>query len=293
MIKIPFIMPGYTYTKSVSYAAFAASLPPVGCTLHDLGVCSDGVNHVYGLSLGTLDGSKPIIYIEGTIHGAHEWRCAHWVKKFMERLASPSNVPAAASLLKRLTRKFSFYAIPCLNPYGYENNAYVNANGVNLNRNFDAGWTDYPTTEPFDDQYKGTAAFSEPETLMVKSVVETYSPLLTVDCHTWGGYNGGSIEIETAGAKYAMLGRDISRSIGLTLARADMSYTQYLTAAPRVGEWTGRKLTARTGFPICHVTFEPGSLETELEQSRIGQNGLLLICLYYMNYMQTKEMVKH
>src|SRR5690625_4878907 len=53
---------------------------------------------VYGFSLADLN--KPVFYIHGNIHGAHEWRTVHWVKKFMEILINP--LPSHSKIINQL-----------------------------------------------------------------------------------------------------------------------------------------------------------------------------------------------
>lgn len=287
MLKIPFL-PGFSFAKAPTYADFVSTLPPEGCTLHNLGASSDPTKDVYGLSIGDIN-NKPVIYIEGSIHGAHEWRCAHWIHEFMSIIANPGNIPQEG-LINELKTRFSFFAIPCLNPYGYENNTYQNANGVNLNRNFDAYWEQYPAYEPWRSQYKGTAPFSEPETQIVRDIVLQYKPVVFIDNHTWGGFNGSNLEIELASRRYGILLEDLTKSMRLTLGRQDLQVNYFGNPAPRSSEWAGRQVS-RIGTPIIAVTFEPGSLESEYEQARIGLNAILMVCYYVMRWFEERILV--
>ena len=81
------------------------------------------------------------------------------------------------------------HLIPVVNPWGFDNESYLNANGVNLNRNYDnANWTYYPPTDTTNSS--GEAPFDQPETAIVKSWVESNpNAFLFVDCHTNGHYN--------------------------------------------------------------------------------------------------------
>ena len=86
--------------------------------------------------------------------------------------------------------------IPMINPWGFNQlpeKTYGNANGVNLNRNFDSNgvWATFPVVDPSVDEfnYKGTAPFSEPETRMLRDwVVENNTASFWIDCHT-GAFN--------------------------------------------------------------------------------------------------------
>ena len=288
MIKLPSPVKHQDFTK-LPYQEFANTLPPQNVELHDLGVSSDGVNHVYGLSVGKLDGTKPVIYIQGGIHGLHEWRCAYYCTQFIEMIGNPEQ-HAQKQLIIDLRNKFDFYVIPYLNPYGYENNIYQNANGVNLNRNFPTYWDDVPESPPFSLESKGTAPFSEPETSAVRDIVEQYKPSLVIDCHSHGGYYGSIFKTENDAIKYNLLVREISKSTELNTNK-DCDYQRYLESdnRSRVGSWISTQTDKKRGKQMVACTFEVGDQETEKEQARIGITGLLLACLHFSNWYETSR----
>lgn len=277
MIKQPLHISGFDYTK-LPYADLIATLLPTKWTRYDLGVCSDGINHVYGISLGELT-AKPMIFIEGSIHGGHEWRCAYWVCKFAEMLTDDASI--ISPLAQKLRAMFSFYFIPCLNPYGYTSGKYWNANGVNLNRNFPCFW------DEFDDSgqlwTKGASAGSEPETQMVMSLINQYKPIGFVDCHTWGGYN--DLAIEPSRATYATL---FNNSAYLqTIKTGKDKHVTYTGNDPRSARWVSTVIS-EAGIEPLSCAIEPGSLETENEQARLGVNFLLIFCCYVMEYYKRR-----
>lgn len=72
--------------------------------------------------------------------------------------------------------------IPVLNPDGLAVQSRVNANLVDLNRNYPTpDWQEDNRDTPY---YSGTAPASEPETRLVMSLIETYQPqkIITVHC---------------------------------------------------------------------------------------------------------------
>lgn len=76
--------------------------------------------------------------------------------------------------------------VPVVNPWGFDNNEYVNANGVNLNRNYlcDA----WKPSEPGTSQYGGPEPFSEPESQIIRDLVlANTDSYLFFDYHTNGG----------------------------------------------------------------------------------------------------------
>lgn len=92
------------------------------------------------------------------------------------------------SKLKALRQSVEFHVIPVLNPYGFDNDQYYNANGVNINRNYNVpNWTYYPPSSPSDSS--GEEPFDQPETAIVKAWVEANTDaLMLADVHTNGHY---------------------------------------------------------------------------------------------------------
>lgn len=76
--------------------------------------------------------------------------------------------------------------VPCLNPDGMKRNKRVNANGVDLNRNFPTGnWgedTSKAGTNP-EDYNGGTTAASEIETKFMVEIIEEFKPELILTIH--------------------------------------------------------------------------------------------------------------
>lgn len=63
----------------------------------------------------------------------------------------------------------------------------ANANGVDLNRNFDAGWDEYVGSgAPSSDRYKGEFTGSEPETAALIKLTQDYNIKRTISYHTCG-----------------------------------------------------------------------------------------------------------
>ena len=90
-------------------------------------------------------------------------------------------------VLDYLRNHVQFIIIPCVNPYGFNNLTYKNAVGVNLNRNYDYNFV---SGTPGSDDYGGTAAFSEPETQIVRYLITSnMDALAAFDLHTNGQTN--------------------------------------------------------------------------------------------------------
>jgi protein MpaA len=95
----------------------------------------------------------------------------------------------AARVLRPLTQVTSFcpdwlsdvYIVGNLNPDGYAAGSRLNGRGVDLNRNFPAGWR--PIGERGDAEYAGPRPFSEPETRLAARIIERIRPEATVWFH--------------------------------------------------------------------------------------------------------------
>lgn len=67
----------------------------------------------------------------------------------------------------------------------------VASSGIDLNRNWGYMWgydDSGSSPDPYDETYRGSAAFSEPETQALRDFIETINPLGGFNYHTYGGY---------------------------------------------------------------------------------------------------------
>lgn len=155
-------------------------------------------------ALKTGDCDDPVLYVGG-FHGS-EWITTTLLLRFVEELCAAlylgktiAGVDCRRAMLGR-----GIYIIPCLNPDGVEISLNgsksameleseverisagdtihwkANARGVDLNRNFDAGWHISRQLEialginsPASRRYGGEKPFSEPETAALASLCET------------------------------------------------------------------------------------------------------------------------
>lgn len=137
-----------------------------------------------GRPLGSLSVGNPeapgFLFTNG-IHG-WEWESGYGLLHLAELLA-------ADKLPEGLSRDdFHVRLIPQLNPYGYDHDVRHNANGVDLNRNFDCGWAEYTggddVYQPWDFDYKGPYPGSEPESQLVMRLIREMQPMCLLDFHT-------------------------------------------------------------------------------------------------------------
>ena len=81
----------------------------------------------------------------------------------------------------RTPRTFDMWLVPTLNPDGRAADTRQNGHGVDLNRNFRAGWTRHGA--PWSTYYSGARPFSEPETRAARRLIERVRPTLSVWYH--------------------------------------------------------------------------------------------------------------
>lgn len=135
------------------------------------------------MSIGSsIEGRKILVYrfgngaseklLVGGIHGGSEWNTTSLLHMIIEKLyAQPELIPDSVSL----------YILPCLNPDGAAkgevSQGRVNANGVDLNRNWDADWqAEWPRKGCWNQMPTtgGQYPMSEPETRALESFIHAH-----------------------------------------------------------------------------------------------------------------------
>lgn len=288
MKKYPFI-PGFEFEKQSYNEYIQDTIDLVGLEgweLQDLGVCSDGENHIYGLSLG--DPNKPTIFLNQT-HGLQEWRTFYWIRGFAKELINPTK-KIHESMMAELRRKFHFFLIPGLNVYGYINNTRGNANGVDLNRNFDYMWDDFDIEDPDNWGTKGEAPFSEIESRIVRDKVLQYKPVMFLDFHTWGAFDGATNHITPPDEKhFYWFGRDVVSSIKLSYPWRRIHYgVSY--ERPVSANWASTIVSDR-GFRPFISTPESGGGMPEEVQAEVGMTMIFVYCMHMLDYMKNRKLI--
>ena len=92
----------------------------------------------------------------------------------------------------KFAQAFDVYIVPCINGYGQYHNLRWNANGVQIDRNFDTGYWVAPdrknggvTFVPETLDYPGIAPDSEFETLLIEKLTEKIKPDMAIDLHNY------------------------------------------------------------------------------------------------------------
>jgi murein peptide amidase A len=97
------------------------------------------------------------------------------------------------------------WLVPVLNPDGLAHATRQNAHGIDLNRNFSAGWR--PLGRPGSVYAAGPRPFSEPETRVVRAVVRRVRPQYTIWYHQHLDVVWAYGRSSPAGRRYARLAR--------------------------------------------------------------------------------------
>ncbi|KAI1122629.1 zinc carboxypeptidase [Nemania abortiva] len=116
--------------------------------------------------------------------------------------------------------------------------------GVDLNRNFDFAWdpskwassvaSEVASSSPSSEVFRGTAAFSEPETQNMKYILDTYTKIRWfIDLHSYAGdilYSWGSDTDQTTQSYKNFLNATYNSVRGITSDSTTSKYGEYISA---------------------------------------------------------------
>jgi hypothetical protein len=255
-----------------------SKLVPLGFIKEEIGLTEDGNFMMYGYRLG--DFQKPTMWIDSNIHGS-EWWTYCFCLEFFERLGSLNFYDKKAVEVLRET--FSWYYIPSVNPWGFENNVYENVNQVNLNRNFDNNWDTYEGTPIGGNSYKGEAVWSEAEASNIRDKFLELLPYFALNCHTTTG-DGNGIDTNKRYKWYNILMTDIYKSSKLSVKGAGTLEwaTQF---SPQASAWYGLQ-TSKEGKRVISTILEHQSDAT----FNYGLNTLFIIAFTILNFYKNGKM---
>ncbi len=165
------------------------------CSLLDIGTSLQN-RHIYGIRITGPGEGKPAVLFNGC-HHAREWisvMVPMWIadKLVYEYDTNPQ--------IHDLVNAVEFFIVPVVNPDGYvytwtndrlwRKNRRLNSGGcygVDDNRNYAAGWGGSGSSgDPCSETYRGTAAFSEPETAAMRDFYLAHPQIaVTMSYHSY------------------------------------------------------------------------------------------------------------
>lgn len=172
-------------------------------------------------------------------------------------------VNANNPFLNLLKNNYMVVFCPVINPWGFSDahKSYYNANGINIDRNFDTvGWGNDTTSGP-----QGSYGGSENETqYFMNTIVESGAKIVTAN-HCLGAQTNTTGESTNAGICHWMLGRNNTKytgdlnAIGMTMsANYNLAFTDYGEAPPET--------YAKTRSYIASVGAEGGAVEMQARE---------------------------
>lgn len=181
-------------------------------------------------------------------------------------------IPAFEQVLQEhgtLLKNVGLAILPCVNAdqrerlaRGYPPYLRTNSSGVDLNRNFAAGWetVDYNygliTTDPDGMTYRGPAPASEPETAAVMRALEGLTPAAVLSYHHLASITGSTFlypKAASADSDYAARCRELNRVYRAAMAPEDLEERPVAAAAGCTGGSLPAWIYDKFHVPACDV----------------------------------------
>ena len=155
--------------------------------------------------------NRPAVLFTSGVHAAELGgpdSCIYFLFRLLKAYEANTAIVLGASTfsadrVRDILDNIDIFVFPCVNPDGRvfmqtknewwrknrNPNGGMNAVGVDINRNFDFLWSSGigSSSTAFSDTYKGSAAFSEPETRNVQWMLDTAGPSFFMDIHGFAG----------------------------------------------------------------------------------------------------------
>lgn len=286
----------YTYNNMKSDLAELTERYPDIMSYRSYGISADG-RELYAATLGNPDAKKQVIVTAG-MHSREYVNTFVVMRQLEYYLENYHTAVYNGYLLRDLFDEVCFVIVPMTNPDGItlaqegidairsENlrqtilgicgttniktlNDYLNtywksnARGVDINRNFDALWSEHNDTvgRPASKNYKGFAAVSEVETAYLVALTESLmNPVASVCVHSqgeiiyWRCFQEGALEVENK-----RLAQIAQRVTGYTIIddnQTEPSYSNWTILAHGIPTITVE--TGLGGYPQNHATMADG-----------------------------------
>jgi hypothetical protein len=193
---------GYYYDPDENWAfwcSLAENYSDLSDTPVSMGQSYEGRDIYFIEMTSPTSGYKPPIYFTSLIH-AREPGGNSVLIDFAMWLTS--NYDGGDTRAAYILDNSTVYFVPVANPDGYvynmpnggnqrKNMNFTLGDGVDLNRNWGYMWgyDNYGSSpNPNDETYRGTSAFSEPETQVQRDFIIDLEPIAAMNYHTYGGY---------------------------------------------------------------------------------------------------------
>lgn len=292
------------------YDALMADNPDF-ITRTDLGLCSDGVTHVYRYDFRERESrhqsgfewseTKPKFIVVTGIH--REWNGIYGMFHALSEITTNSE-------LAELRRSVHFIVLPVLNPYSISGpyatvGHAANYNGVEIHRNFEVGFTVH---NEGTFQYSGATPLSEVESQYLDNVLKANTDAAYfLTCHsfdrdkTWGvGFLWGS-----SATKYMCnmafrvidkMGKAWHKKYGTTweqgIANANSGYTALAEGDYRIGHaaltnTAGCEQRQATKYGIQATNFEVGETFFVLDETMLSAKAITHGAEAYVNFFLT------
>jgi len=142
----------------------------------------------------SFEEDEPAFLLVGIIHGAEPLGLKITLKLLQELINSYGKSVEVTDWVNA----YELWFVPVLNVWGYENRARKNANGVDLNRNYDFRWercsaAGQDCANPASAFYRGPAPFSEPETQAIRDLILEQRPLFGITFHAGNPSPSGEV----------------------------------------------------------------------------------------------------
>ena len=196
----------HTYAETISQLDSMRSLfPDLISAKFPIGSSHEG-RTIYGVKISDhpeIDESstEAVVYLDALTHAREPLSLEVSLYYMWWLLENYGQVDIATYLVDNR----EIYVVPVVNPDGYVYNQQIQPNGggmwrknrrqnsngcygIDLNRNFSLGWGAIigSTSDPCSNTYRGTKAFSEPETQAVRNLLDSISPKIAFSIHSFG-----------------------------------------------------------------------------------------------------------
>ncbi len=192
---------GYYYDPDENWAfwcSLAENYSDLSDTPVSMGQSYEGRDIYFIEMTSPVSGYKPPIYFTSLIH-AREPGGNSVLIDFAMWLTS--NYDGGDTRAAYILDNSTVYFVPVANPDGYvynmpnggnqrKNMNFTLGDGVDLNRNWGYMWgydDSGSSPNPGDETYRGTSAFSEPETQVQREFLIDLEPIAAMNYHTYGG----------------------------------------------------------------------------------------------------------